>query len=275
MNQKDLLEYLEQHNDKISEMRKDLKYFGTSFDMVCPEIREDIVLKKMCFEHDFSEKNMHRLVWCQFPFKEQEHNHNYIQRLFEIERGDTVFISEPSFCYLMCANLWGQGLNPTDKWVVVGCMSISKETIIDWIWVHPILRRKGLTKLFLTSYSCNAGPLIVQPPVSEDMKKCLKSIQEIILADPQLKTSFYGVMRAYISQIAGETLSYLNDESIQKLMTGLSFLSMQAVEDKDLGEDQKKNIIKAMIATTYMVQQNPELKNEMMEYLAKIKNEKA
>lgn len=275
MDQKDLLAYLEQHNDKISEMRKDLKYFGTSFDIVCPEIKENIVLNRKCFEHNFSEKNMHRLVWCQFPFKEQKYNHNLIQRLFERERGDVEFISEPAFCYLMCANIWGQGLTPTNKWVVVGCMSVGKNTCIDWIWIHPMLRRKGFTKEFLTSYSCNAGPLIVQPPFSDDMKKCLKAVQEIILADPEMKTAFFGVMRAYISEIAGETLSYLNDESIQKLITGLSFLSMQAAEDKALGEDQKKHIIKAMIATTYMVQQNPELKNEMMEYLEQIKNEKA
>lgn len=264
MTQQEALKFIKDHKPEFEALRKKQKYLGTSFDIQLPPISESIVMANKCYGYEYCEEIPRKMIWCQFPYREQSRAHNTIKRLFEMECGDTEYISDPMCAYLFCVNLWGNHWAPSNKWVVAGCMSVSPLHVIDWIWIHPYFRNKGLTKMFLASYATHGGPLLIQPPVSTDMSRCLKSVHNIIMGDPQIAERYFAVMRGYLSNYTEMNLAPLNDSDIQKLMHGLTTLTASnTCKAIEIDREQTKKMAQCFAMTLMEMKKNPHIEKEL------------
>lgn len=237
----------------------------TTFNIVVPQALS--VEYKEYIISSVAENEFAASYWVKFPFgKEPKKKIKMLKKCFEIERGDTDFISNPDYYYVLVLSALTPKLQKMGKFFYVGFMQVTSGGI-DFAWLHPFLRNKGIFSTFLFNYSLNDYPLLLNPPVSKPMQGCLKKVEDRIKSDKNLMDQYREVQSRFFNEIYPNI--GINKENVEKIAQAREWIG--TLEDFDIKDEEKTKKMMEMCVKTHeyleSVPNREEIILEMQQYL--------
>lgn len=208
----------------------------------------------------------------QFPFTilkckpiEMKKVYDRLKINYEIEKGDLIHYNDPDEIYILCIRKLEKKLTLTENWVAIGIVE-RYDWVIQFAWVHPSVRKKGIFSNFILYYATKIGPVFLQPPISLEMQKICNYLNKSVLgSDKFLEIYSKNILRFFNEKLKLDKLSQLTPVEILKLMESFSNLSMCLGGERKLPDtDENKNkIMQLAIDTLLYFRDNPEFKEKL------------
>lgn len=167
--------------EAIQEHRHIHKLQRSDFNITAPTTTDVEVVKNSIIEKT---DGVTSLVWCKFTKETvpriawDEMCINFQKEVCDLKGEDASDVK-----LMLAATELNPGFKKSNRWRWIGAVSIEKGTI-SWAWIHPYFRGEGiLTALFLNWYIYEYGRLVVQPPLTKKMQRCITSTEKLILSD--------------------------------------------------------------------------------------------
>lgn len=202
-----------------------------------------------------------------FCFTKHKYN-NEIKRFYddmktnyERECGDLTRFDDPQHIYLIIASTLSPGFVKTENYKYVGVIEVYDE-VIQFMWLHPFLRGKGIMTAFFQWYARNENMLCLQPPVSNSCTAMMKKVQDEILDDKELFTIQMGFTRRYFNKrVPKADIDKLTDDEVMKVRHAMEIYSA-TTEDRPKDLEWDKAVEMACKAIKF-IGENPQLQDEL------------
>ena len=159
----------------IEEAHRVHKKLLTTFEIAAPTVLPKDISNNVIFRMDLGKLFIRVSKHKKDELKNVQKFYEAMKSNYEIEFGDLIKFSDPSLVYLIMCTTIEKGLTSTLNFKYVGVIEVN-ERIIQFLWLHPFLRNKGLMTHFFKWYANNEEMLCVQPPISEPMFKVMKKV---------------------------------------------------------------------------------------------------
>lgn len=218
------------------------------------------------------------LKWCKYPFQKARKTYEILKANFEKECCDLVRMTDPNEVFLLATNELNPNFKSSQRWSWVGIVVITDFTI-NWCWLHPFLRNRGLMKRFLVEYSISYLPILVMPPITDAMLRCLNASTKMVRADKELLEQQYTIKRNFLKAHYGPQVEEFDHEYLDKAFTG--YCDWGYVEGfNDLPEEERNTLMRVGFQILYYCFKNPEyvesMKNneQLLQYAEKLHEKK-
>jgi len=186
---------------------------------------------------------------------------------YERECGDLTKFDDPQYIYFVIASELAPGFKKTENFKYVGLIEVFDD-VIQFMWLHPFLRNKGLMTLFFQWYAEEENMLCLQPPVSNSCSAMMKKVQDQIINDKKLFSIQMEFSRRYFrKRVPRADVDNLTDEEVMKVRQAMEIFSAVS-DERPEGLDWDKAVEIACKSIKF-INENPQLQNELQEWADK------